>query len=490
MGFNGGFQPNRDSRDGIPIFWIPEAPRFSGVLMFRVGWADEMVANRGTTHLVEHLILRGFGRKPPYEMNGIVDGLRSMFWATGTPGEVASFMRGICRSIQSFSMDGLETECRILRTEGLGHQPSLVDRLKWLRFGAQGHGLNTVPEFLFEAPDPAAVRAWAAERFTAENAVAWFSGPIPDDLGFEALPRGRRWPCPEPTPIVGLKVPTFVHSDPGGIGIGFVSERKNWIGVSWKIARDRLMERLRYREGLTYVVQSELHHLTADSSHSTLWAGCLPEHVQNVQLGFLEILEDLGQRGPTVEELAQSRTDWERAVVQPEYRTQELESDAFNSLIGQPVYSTDELFEEFDARDPATWASGIRVTYETAFLMLPPGCASLRLQWQAYPLFTQPIAAGRRFRSTTQRYPWSKKGLDLLVGKQGISLLVPQGGAVTVRYEDVAGAVMHANGTLQVFGTDGFVIALSPEQWRHGGDACSEVMRALPSERLLVVPAR
>src|SRR5207249_4448622 len=102
-----------------------------------------------------------------------------------------------------------------------GRQSGPVEALRWYRFGSAGHGLPMLREYALEAPDMAAVRGWAAERFTADNASAWFSGPIPAGISFAALPRGRRIPCPEPAPVPGLKTPAFLQGKPGGIAVSF-----------------------------------------------------------------------------------------------------------------------------------------------------------------------------------------------------------------------------------------------------------------------------
>ncbi len=75
---------------GIPVLF---AQRDDGVcsagLVFRVGGADEHLAVRGVTHLVEHLALRAAGLPPAHVRDGLSD-LVTRFSVTGTPEQVTT----------------------------------------------------------------------------------------------------------------------------------------------------------------------------------------------------------------------------------------------------------------------------------------------------------------------------------------------------------------------------------------------------------------
>ena len=48
--------------DGVPTIFAPgRGNLMTAGLVFRVGWADESLATRGITHLIEHLALFGLG---------------------------------------------------------------------------------------------------------------------------------------------------------------------------------------------------------------------------------------------------------------------------------------------------------------------------------------------------------------------------------------------------------------------------------------------
>ena len=89
---------------------------FTGALVFRSGRADETLKSGGISHLVEHLAIHPF-EALPYAINGFVDDTRTVFHATGTPAEVATFLNGIASNLANLPVDRLEDEMRVLRVE-------------------------------------------------------------------------------------------------------------------------------------------------------------------------------------------------------------------------------------------------------------------------------------------------------------------------------------------------------------------------------------
>lgn len=480
---------HREDVDGVPVFWAVGPPRFMGALLFRVGVADESVLSRGITHFVEHLVLFGLGPRQPYQYNGFVDGNRVVFHATGSPEEVASFFAHICATIGSLPVKRADAEARVLRTEASQREPGVSDRLVWYRFGARHHGLVTIREHAIDVPDPGALQAWATERFTRENAVAWFSGPIPPGLGFEALPSGRRIVCPEPSTLPEITTPAVLIDRPGALAISFLSDRDTWIWIPWQIAVRRLQERLRHREGLAYQFLLEYHPVSGKTAHSTLWAGCLNEHSRTVMAGLIDALHDLAEKGPTAEELRDLRQDYTKLSALPETMLRHLDAATVNELYGRRQQSWRDELLELDEMTPESCAAAVRAAMTTAILALPPACEAVPPPFQWYPAWSKAPVQGRRFRSMSQKYPWSSKGGELVVGKDGLSLVTPQGNVVTVLYESCAGAVCHPDGGLNVIGEDGFTIWVRPGEWQRGEQARQMVLDAVPPGQLLRILA-
>jgi zinc protease len=109
----------RTEVDGVPTYWSPQDGDLRAGLVFRVGQADEPLARRGLTHLVEHLSLHSVGR-PHDHVNGEVDATTTTFRADGTAEEVIAFLAATCRSLRDLPTDRLALENQVLRTEAAG----------------------------------------------------------------------------------------------------------------------------------------------------------------------------------------------------------------------------------------------------------------------------------------------------------------------------------------------------------------------------------
>lgn len=140
--------------------------------------------------------------------NGMVDHLRTVFFAQGTREEVLGFLTAVTHSIQVLPLDRLEDEKRVLETEAATQAASAYETLFGLRFGASRHGLMNYAELGLRAASAESVVQWAAERFTRENAALWMSGPPPEELELNLnLSAGRPLPPPDPEPLPQLRLP-------------------------------------------------------------------------------------------------------------------------------------------------------------------------------------------------------------------------------------------------------------------------------------------
>jgi hypothetical protein len=178
----------RDVVDGVTVFWTPDAARRMGALQFRVGQSDETPPTLGVSHLVEHLALFSTERRS-YQFNGSVDPVRTIFYATGSDAELAAFFAQVTARLSALPLERLEAEMRVLRAEAANRPHTLANQHFWHRYGPRGLGLAALREFGLHTLTGPQVSAWAATRFTSGNAVAWYSGPLPDDLHF-SLPGG------------------------------------------------------------------------------------------------------------------------------------------------------------------------------------------------------------------------------------------------------------------------------------------------------------
>ncbi|WP_307818659.1 hypothetical protein [Streptomyces sp. MBT62] len=161
--------------DGIPtLFAYAPGPLRAG-LVFRVGIADETLARAGVTHLVEHLALYRQGLAD-YHFNGATKAAFTHFHVEGAEHEIVDYLHGVCASLADLPMERLETEKEILRTEESRREPG---QLPLWRYGAQGYGLVSYPEWGVRGLRPEDVRHWTETWFTGGNAVLWIAGGRP-----------------------------------------------------------------------------------------------------------------------------------------------------------------------------------------------------------------------------------------------------------------------------------------------------------------------
>jgi len=472
--------------EGIPTYAAPNAIRYTGVLLFRTGRADEPLRHAGLSHLVEHLALFGLGLHQPYSFNGWVGGLMTCFYATGTPDEVGGFLNAAAKSLRELPITRLREETGVLRAEAAARSAGPVGELLWLRYGATGHGQITLPEFELAVPNPERVSEWARTRFTAGNAALWFSGPPPKNLAL-GLPPGPRIPPPALVPVPEVSYPAWAHASPGVVGISFVSPRDDWLSIPLGIAAQRVRSRLRFERGALYDVAVDYEPIQKDVAHASLWAGCLPEHATEVRKGIVEVLEEMARSGATPEELEQVRERYRRGVRDPESIADALMSAAMNELLESPVRSPAELIRELEALNPAEVARRVAAALETALLRQPHTCPPPLARFLRYPTWSRRVVEGRSFRSTAARFPWSKAP-RLVVGESGVSLVVGKESAITVDFASCAVAVLYPGGVLELYGQDGFRIRAEPQGWRDGAKAVTSILERVPPECTLRIP--
>ena len=95
-----GLNIRRTEVDGIRTVLAPAPGPVTAGLFFRVGVADETLATTGITHLVEHLALHRHGVSDLH-YNGATAATYTLFHVTGTPGEVVTYLNGVCEALRA-----------------------------------------------------------------------------------------------------------------------------------------------------------------------------------------------------------------------------------------------------------------------------------------------------------------------------------------------------------------------------------------------------
>ncbi|MFL5994651.1 MAG: M16 family metallopeptidase [Streptomyces sp.] len=469
--------------EGIPtLFAHAPGPTRAG-LVFRVGMADETLARAGVTHLVEHLALYRHGIAD-YHYNGATKAAFTHFHVEGAEHEILAYLHGVCASLADLPMERLETEKEILRTEESRREPG---QLPLWRYGAQGYGLVSYPEWGVPGLRPEDVRHWARTWFTGGNAVLWIAGErIPAGLS-PKLPPGPRHPLPVVTSALPA-TPAHFSDGQGGVLLDAVVTDTAAARLYAGVLERELTRSLRQEGGYSYTAATD--HTSRRDGHAllTAFADALPAKQDAVLGGFVDVLAALqaGHVGQADLDAVRARSD--AALTAADGAVRRMPGAAEDLLAGRPPRSLDELRHELWSVTPGHLHAVALEAAGTALLQVPAGH---RADWAGYaeaPTRSTYAVTGRRFEAL------AKDGSALVVGDDGVSLTVRgrDGGdlAVTVPYRACAAVLSWPDGGRRLIGTDGLAVAVEPGL--HGVDAhtMAALDAAVPPHARVQLPPR
>jgi zinc protease len=226
----------------VESFWAEGSGPLTAGFTFRVGVSDETIPIRGITHMVEHLALQRLGRQP-YTYNGLVDHLRTTFFATGSIVEISDFLRAVCTGIINPPLERLEHERQVLLTEGERYAASWLDSSLAVRYGPRGPGLSAYKEFGLQRITADDIGDWTERHFRAENAVLWVSGPPPGDLAVNISPGGGRVAA-SPVHPVAIELPAWYELGEREVAVSSVVPRSTAASALTVILEHRLRQSL------------------------------------------------------------------------------------------------------------------------------------------------------------------------------------------------------------------------------------------------------
>src|SRR5690349_12432377 len=277
--------------DGIPTLLAPTTGAMHAGLVFRVGQADETLARKGITHLVEHLALHSLG-VADYHYNGATGVEHTYFHMQGTATEITDFLTGVCAALQSLPMARLATEKEILRTERNSRGTGAGESLALWRHGARDFGLPAYPEWGLAALIADDLQEWVARYFTRDNAALWIAGnEIPAGLRL-GLPNGTRQPAPVPSSALPM-TPAWFGGSAGAVAWDTVVRRGARAALFTKILERRMFRELRQEAGLSYTVSADYEPRDGGTAVITAVADALPEKQGAVLGGLVDLLAAL-----------------------------------------------------------------------------------------------------------------------------------------------------------------------------------------------------
>lgn len=430
-----------------------------GGITFRTGMADEPFARRGISHLIEHLALSRLDVR--YEYNGYVDALSTNFHAKGTPEEVAEFLTHICISLGHLPYERLSTEIKVLQAEGSQRGTSAYASGLNALFGTHHFGMLAVPEIGLDHATPEMIEDWRMRRFTRENAMVWLAGPPPPStLSFAALPHGERIPPIKPLRVLPNQ-PTVYHVAASGPAVMNVSERNVETQVIFAIAAQRLENRMRSIEGLSYSVQTHRDVVNARYAVMGIFSDCTPENAEQARATMVAELHRMVFDGITKDEVVEVADRMERALSDDNAAFGRAMTTAHNLLIGYPQLTEPQLIERAMATSSEDSIRILRRFLSGALWTVPHQAEVRDRRFTHVSSFSPTSAAG-----TTAESIYTDHRLS--IDAERMSVLDTAGNAVTVGLDDTVGAKRWLDGAWTFWNIEGFVLSVMPSDY-HGG---------------------
>jgi zinc protease len=472
---------HRTEVDGVPAYWAESDDDERGVfLTFRVGVADEQLAFRGITHVVEHLAMYSVGG-PVHASNGQVDAVTTVFGTLGDT-DIAGFVTGICRALRALPFERLEVENQILRTEADSRAPALTAPLMLWRYGAATYGLPAYDEFGVGRHTPDQITAWVERWFTRRNAVLVFAGgPPPAGLTID-LPEGER--IAPPTPSSALpRTPAYFCQPANVVAMSALVDRSTEAQVYAMLLSTRLQRSLRQEAGLSYSPATSYDPRDGHTAHITAFADGLPENHDKLLPAFLRELELLAERPAAPEEItdvvARIRTSRRRS---PALGT--AYGNALRELLGAERLTSAEVDARLDSVDPETLRRTAGQALESALVMVP-GARPPTGRYREAPQSSVGVVDGQVSRSADA----PSNAARLIVGTEGVSM-VRGPRYLTVRFRECEAMLAWPDGARKLIGRDGFFLTVEPTLWTHGASLPARLDAGVPAERVVPMPQR
>lgn len=475
--------------DGVHTLWCEVPGPLLGVLTFRVGQADETLANRGITHLCEHLLLSHFG-STPYGYQGTTGPTATTFSVRGTPDEVSAHLSSICDALRTgVFLDRLEHERRVLSIEGRQRGRGLVTDHLSRRFGATGPGLFGWDEWGLHRLTREDVWAWASTRFTRANAVLSLSGPPPPGLRL-ALFDGVHLPPVPATPFHARLPATAFWDGPAGL-TALVTRSRAAVGTL-SVYAERVVQTLRHEQGAAYSPGADYVPLDATTALVVAQTEAFGQQGPRVAWQLYQMLGELASNGPTEAEIERLRDAERRAQLEPDAAMRMVSVQA-DELLHHGGYRSEE---EHRAEHQAVDAAAVRASASSMWhstLVAAPSLASdggwTLPEYQTTGVSSiAPGAQSYRRRSYLHVDNWSSA--EQLICSDRVVTLQSEGEAVSVEIGPRSLLLAHGDGSRVLIDHRGGVVTIRPTAWEHGNAVVDWLDHLLGPERTVATGAR
>jgi zinc protease len=469
--------------NGVNTVWTQaEGPLRAG-LIFRTGRVDETLITAGHTHLIEHMAMARMSNFTQTS-NGFVSGPFTGFVTMGRPEDVSTFFRILCEDLASLPVNRLEAERKILLAEAAGRRYNLHDNLLIWRYGAAGYGLLGQPELGIRGAEIEQLQAWRNQRFTSGNAVLWLSGPVPEDLHLN-LPLGEKQALPPLVPIPSTFPSWFVDDQCGGIAASTTIPRLSEAPIFHSIATKRMHDELRVKQALSYSPAGFYDPLNAETAHLVLFADSEQDRSAELAMAFGDIFEKLTEIDEhEVEAARKLYLDQLTGALAPplaERLVLDVQRAAMDWLLDRSYETHDQLAEEARLVTADTVSSFAQLVRDNTILALPGKAVIQPFMGELIPFSAGNVVTGQQVRHADAPIITER----LVVSPEGVSILYAPDFHITVRYDDLAAALMYDDGGMHLVSSDSTWLRIEPTLWRNGARICGEIRTKIPANMIL-----
>lgn len=466
--------------DGVPILWVPSDSRdLTGGIIVRVGLSDESFVRRGFTHLIEHLALSMLN--VDYDYNGFVDSTTTNFIARGSPDDVLHFMESTLAALTELPYDRLDVERRVLLAESERNGVSSSASALAVLFGANGVGSMALPEMGLWQATPETLDGWLADWFTRQNMVVWFAGPEPLRFSVDGFRDG----VPRPTVMMERRPSSgpgiFVDAVPGPGLVNAVS-RSPLVGAGLAMVTDRLTDRLRTNEGMSYSVNSSVQPLNASATLLTLAADCRADDVDDVFAIMVMELNRFAFEGPCANEVADYLRKRRRLIGGDGAPVAKASTAAYHRLQGAPTIDPVDELAKVEAATPSMIAAAMEDIIGSAIWIVPPGATVRDQRFTPVRGYTAPAPAGSAYPSTVSDTELVIDGVTIGLTDQSSGL------AIVMDVQDIIGAVAYQDGAHTFYRRDAVSATIQPADHPGCEPAYREFLARVPDAMTVAVP--
>ncbi|WP_436971400.1 M16 family metallopeptidase [Micromonospora vinacea] len=474
----------RTEVEGVPAVVAQTSGPARAGLLFRVGQADETLARRGITHLLEHLVLHSLGQAD-YHYNGSTGNVVTHFHLQGPVDAVTEFLASVCRSLQNLDDARITIEKAIVSTEESGRVAGPLDQMPLWRYGARDHGLVSFPQWGLHSLTAGDLREWAARYFTRDNAVLWFAGAeLPAGLKLD-LPAGARNPVPPPSSALP-STPAFFAGSSHATALDAVVRDGLAGRVLARLLERRLFRALRHEAGLSYTAATNYDPRGDGFAVLSALADALPGKQDAVLGAFLDVLASLRVGRIDEDEIASVVNRATADLEGDDADAVRLPSVAFELLTNRPVMDRDQLVRELKAVDAEAVREAAAEALGSALLMTPLGTTAAWAGFAAAPTGSTAVPAPAA--GDTHHASGADPAERLTVGLNHVSRVSSDRRATTVRFDNCAALLAYPDGGRLMVGNDAVSVRIEPTIYL--GVDTAAIDARVPAQRRIAMPTR